>query len=151
VEVGFACRQDPLPDGRVLLTIDFAVRNTGVLPIHPDMAGASYRVGRIPLTSATGFLTRDVAVEGEVEIQCAPHRVGLRLEPKTETIFTAQFLAMPGQLYAVSFTLPSEIPSKDGQPWTWGRWRAVYVPGPRQAEVKDGHPTIGAVQPEMPD
>jgi hypothetical protein len=146
IEVGFACRQDPLPDGRVLMTIDYPIRNTGVLPIYPNIKEASFRIGQIPLASTTGFLTRNVPVNAEVEIPCAPHRKGLRLEPKTETVFTVQYLATPGHLYAVAFTLPSQSLTKDGEPWKWGRWRAIFVPKPRAIEIQDERPLSEANQ-----
>ena len=72
LEIHFACQQHPLPDGRILLTLDYAVRNTGVIPIYPDITKASYSIGEIPLDSVSGFLTRSVSVEGKVEIPCRP-------------------------------------------------------------------------------
>ena len=83
IEIGFACRQDPLPGGRVLLTIDYPVRNTGVLPIWPNIKEAWFRIGKIPLASTTGFLTRNVPVNAEVEIPTAhPIARGCGLNPK---------------------------------------------------------------------
>jgi hypothetical protein len=128
IEIDLICRQDPLPDGRVLLTMDYAVRNTGVLPIEPIITEASYAIGEIPLATASGFLTRDFPVK-MINIPCMPHRQEIRLEPKTATIFTAQYLAAPGHLYAVAFSLPSKELMKNGERWVWSRWRAIFVPG----------------------
>jgi hypothetical protein len=136
LEIDFVCRQDPLPDGRVLLTVDYEVRNTGVLPIEPIITEASYGIGEIPLGTASGFLTRDLPVE-MIKIHCMPHRQEIRLEPNTATVFTAQYLAAPGQLYAVAFSLPSKELMKNGERWVWSKWRAIFVPG-RDANP-DGH------------
>jgi hypothetical protein len=128
VEVGFECTQDPLPDGRVLLTIDCAVRNTGVMPIFPEAEKASFRIGQLDSGGGTGFLTRNMPVGDRQEIVCGSRVQGLRVEPNTETIFTAHYLAMPGLLYGIMFTLPSQIFDKNGKPWKWTKWRVVYVP-----------------------
>ncbi len=79
-------------------------------------------------------------MNAEVEILCAPHLKRLRLEPKTETVFTAQYLATPGHLHAVLFTLPSQTLNEDGEPWKWGQWRAVFVPIPGAGRGLDNQP-----------
>jgi hypothetical protein len=69
-------------------------------------------------------------MEDVQEFVFGPRIQGLRLEPNTDTVFTAQYLATPGRLYAVAFTLPSRIATKHAKPWEWSKWRAVYVPKP---------------------
>jgi hypothetical protein len=140
--IGIKCKLAPLPDGRVLMTVDCSVGNTGVMPIFPEAERASFRIGHIPACAATGFLTRETLVEDVQETVYGPRIKGLRLEPKTETVFSAQYLAAPGLLYAVAFTLPSQRHTRNGKPWDWSKWRAVYVPKPTMAEVQDSQSLI---------
>jgi hypothetical protein len=119
LECSFSCSQIALPFERVLLTVDCSVRNTGVWPIFPVFERASFRIGRIPADAATGFLKPDGPVEEAEEWLCAPNRKGMRLEPQTNTVLPVHYLARPGYLYAVTFTLPSNILTEDGKPWDW--------------------------------
>jgi len=133
LEFSFSCSQVALPDGRVFVTVDCSVRNTGVWPIFPVIEKASFRIGKIPADAATGFLKPDGRMEKEEEILCAPHREGMRLEPQTTTVFTAHYLAAQNCFYVITFTLPSEILRKDGTKWDWIKWHVIYVPVPTKA------------------
>ena len=42
------------------------------MPVFPDIEKSSWRIGRIPLEAASGFLQRDDLLEEEQEIPCAP-------------------------------------------------------------------------------
>jgi hypothetical protein len=128
LEFGFSCSQESLPDGRVLVTVDCSVRNTGVWPIFPIVERASFRISTIPFEGETGFLEPDGRIEEGKVILCARDRQGMRLEPQTTTVFTAHYLAAPKCLYWVTFTLPSEILREDGTKWDWIRRRVIYVP-----------------------
>jgi hypothetical protein len=114
------------------------------LPEYPDIEKSSWRIGRIPISAASGFLQRDDVVEDEQEIPCAPGVKRLRLEPGTDTGFNTHRVVVGGYLYKITFTLPSkDRTDADGKPWRWIKWRWVYIPEPMNAHVKDDNP-IGA-------
>jgi hypothetical protein len=132
LQASLSCEQTSLPNGSVLLSIDCTMRNTGVWPIHPDAAHGSFQVGRFSAdVKDRAFAMEDIG-EKVAEIPIAQRLWSARLEPTTETVFSAYYVASAGFFYGILFSLPDK--PKDGQSaWTWKKWRVVYVPDRRRS------------------
>jgi hypothetical protein len=130
-EPGFECEmefsQSKLSDGDILLTIDVITMNTGVLPLWPVTRQASISVKAISPPASPGFIKEDTDSKPDAIVYPVADRPDMRLEPGTQTIFSAFFKAKPDQLYAVQFDLPTNYSAKDGEKWRWRKYQVVHV------------------------
>jgi hypothetical protein len=126
VRATLSCKQTPLGNGSVLLSLNCTVRNTGVTPIFPDAKRGSFQIGRLDSDIKDQFLATERLGQKVAEIGIPERLWHVRLEPNTDTTFTAYYAAAPGYLYSILFTLPDT--SKSGaEPWLWKKWRVIHV------------------------
>ncbi len=125
--------QVPLSKDMILLTIDVITMNTGDVPIRPEIQKAFISVKATEVKSLARFIQKDVKAKPDETFLLAPDLSELCLEPRTQTVFSAFYIAKPKTLYSVHFNLPAKHCTSDGKPWSWHKWRLFYTSDHRHA------------------
>jgi len=106
-----------------LLTIDIWTKNTGIIPIRPFAENARILLTPVELPKTEAFV--QISDEpSDKSLFVYPAKLGVTLEPNTETGFHAFATVIPGRFYSVVF----ELPSDEERSWVWRKRRVVLIP-----------------------